>query len=148
MAAKSPVDCVNKAGWTSLHRAAFNGRTAACKLLTARGASLQIVTQDGNTALHLAASGNHLGAMDVLIQGGASTIMANKAGQLPLDACISDGGRDLIASATAKGTQHPLRQDYVRTQTGTPPASDRYACCQDALPTCTSDAHPFTTLYQ
>jgi hypothetical protein len=129
---KGQLDCANKAGWTPLHRAAYNGRTAACKLLLLRGASLQIVTQDaGNTALHLAATANHLGCMDALVLSGASTIMANKAGQLPLDICISDGARDLIASAVAKGGQHPLRQGYVRTQIA-PAAGDR--CARPRLP--------------
>lgn len=123
LANKSRLDCTNTAGWTPLHRAAYNGRTEACKVLLRQGASMQNITQDGNTAVHLAALTNQLGCLEVLLQSGASTTIANKNGQVPLEMCISDGGRDLINNAGGShGTQHPLKQEYLRTKVA--PSSD------------------------
>lgn len=51
----SAADAPNKQGWTALHRAAYTGYAAACRLMLRRGAGLNAVTREGRTALHLAA---------------------------------------------------------------------------------------------
>ncbi len=74
----------NKAGWTPLHRAAFNGRDGACRMLMRRGAGLHAITGDGCTPLHLAAKNNHLGVMHQLTsEFGARADFRNARNQTP-----------------------------------------------------------------
>ena len=65
---KSPVDARNKAGWTPLHRAAYNGRTAAVQLLLKLGAATDATNDDGNTPLHLACFANRLSVVEVRVR--------------------------------------------------------------------------------
>ena len=62
---KSPIDPINKARWTPLHRAAYNGRKDAVGTLVHLGASLSAGNKDGNTALHLACYMNHVAVAEV-----------------------------------------------------------------------------------
>ena len=66
---QSPIDAINRAQWTPLHRAAYNGRKDAVGALVRLGASLLTGNRDGNTALHLACHMNHLSVVQV---GGVS----------------------------------------------------------------------------
>ena len=50
----------NNIGFTALHRAAVNGHHNICKLLIARGATLDKSDSNGSTALYFAVLMGHL----------------------------------------------------------------------------------------
>jgi len=85
-----------------LHRAAYNGRRAACETLVRAGASLTTTTKDGNTALHLATFMNQLSTMETLLGMSARVDSVNLKGKTPLDLCITDAAREIISINTPK----------------------------------------------
>jgi ankyrin repeat protein len=78
---QSPVDPINKAQWTPLHRAAYNGRKDAVGTLVRLGASLLAGNKDGNTALHLACYMNQLSVIEVGAGGVGGTVVLERLEQ-------------------------------------------------------------------
>ena len=101
------------------HRAAYNGRKDAARLLIKAGASLSATTRDGNTALHLACFMNHLGMIELLMELDARQDLMNGMRQVPLDLCVTDAARELLR---AFGFGFVRQQDSKSTRsTSTPP---------------------------
>mmetsp|Transcript_13664 Transcript_13664/g.29319 ORF Transcript_13664/g.29319 Transcript_13664/m.29319 type:complete len:342 (+) Transcript_13664:166-1191(+) len=94
----SHVDAQNNSGWTALHRAVYNGKKAAVNMLVKLGASLATKTKDGNTPLHLACFMNHLTVIELLLSMGAQQEVLNDRKQTPLDLCITDAAREMLAN--------------------------------------------------
>lgn len=88
------------AGWTSLHRAALNGRLKAVQLLAEHGADIHLRTRRNESALEIAKTRGHLNVVAVLqkrtplpppqdrgwVGRGSETVMAMVVGSVVMNA--------------------------------------------------------------
>jgi ankyrin repeat protein len=78
------LGCRDARGWTPLHHAAFNGKTAIIQMLVAYGAVVDATDKDGATPLHAAASSGHSQAVELLLQKDARINALDHHGNTPL----------------------------------------------------------------
>lgn len=81
---KSDIEKTNSNGWTAMHLAVDNGRTAAMELLIKAKAQLSAEPYVGNTPLHLAARWGHIDTVKALLQHGVPLEARNISFYTPL----------------------------------------------------------------
>ncbi len=112
-------------GWTPLHLAAFFGHTEAVRLLLARGASAQAVSQNatGNTPFHSALASHDAGVApeprrhmaQLLLAAGAEIDLPDASGYTPLHLAAHDGDVELVGALLARGAEVNPRHDKGQT---------------------------------
>jgi ankyrin repeat protein len=83
---------------TSLHYAAFHGKTEVVRLLIRSGANINATNRDLKTPLHMAASNGYASTARCLVEGGANLMAKNVDGLTPLD-CAEQWGNTETSSA-------------------------------------------------
>jgi ankyrin repeat protein len=78
----NPVKYGNKKKWTALHFAAANGEAEIVKILLAKGADVNAVTDDLDTPCSLAFANKHFEAFEVLIMHGGKAMWEPAAKEL------------------------------------------------------------------
>uniref|UniRef100_A0A7S4PFA9 Uncharacterized protein n=1 Tax=Guillardia theta TaxID=55529 RepID=A0A7S4PFA9_GUITH len=89
------VNQVDFAGFSALHRAAFQGKLKVVELLIQAGANVNLQESGGRTPLHQAAAQGHLDVVEKLIQCGADAKI--KDFPMPIDLDAIPGAREAIA---------------------------------------------------
>jgi len=85
----------------ALNFAAINNRTAAVRVLIARGAGIDLRNATGFTPVHHAAEAGAIEALKVLIAAGADVTIASTAGARPVDTARRRG--DQVAISLLEG---------------------------------------------
>lgn len=110
LAAKVPLEAVNRKGLTPLLAAAVVGNASAVERLLAAGARCDVADENGNTALHLAAQRDAPGTMALLLADGVSESVANREGQTPEQLAQAVGCNDAVRVLRAWGARRTARQ--------------------------------------
>ena len=106
-------------GFSSLHLAAFFGRTATVRVLLERGAPVDRPSRNGMkvTPLHSAAAGHHAGIGALLLAAGADPNARQHGGFAPLHAAAQNGDLPLVQALIDHGADRDARDDDGRTAT-------------------------------
>jgi len=97
-------------GSSSLHWAAWDGRTSAVKKLLAKGADVNCRAKDGSTPLHDAAFCGHKEAIKVLIANGADVNAVNSLNKTtPLHLAAATGRPEIVRVLLAAGADPTAR---------------------------------------
>ena len=109
-AAGGAVDERNARGATALMLASYQGHERVARLLIARGARAELVSNEGFSALHYAVMGNSVAILELLCsvaQGGrAALTQREQSGGTPLDFARYNGRADCEAVLRAAGATH------------------------------------------
>jgi len=102
------LDSVDKAGWASLHLAAYFGHGKVVQMLLEQGAnpnvrSVQPGSCNGCTPLHAAVVTGHSAITQILIQHGASIDDRDEAGYSPLHLAAAIGHLGLVKKLLMAG---------------------------------------------
>ncbi|XP_001604411.4 ankyrin repeat domain-containing protein 49 [Nasonia vitripennis] len=78
------IECVDKDGYTPLHRACYGNHTKVVEFLLEAGAKIDAKTQDDWQPLHSACCWNNVDCAAILVQHGADVNAKSKGDQTPL----------------------------------------------------------------
>jgi ankyrin repeat protein len=90
-------------GWTPLHFAASKANPSLCKLLLARGASINASDDAGRTPLHLAAETGSVETLRLLVGSGATVDSRTIGGWTPLFSAVKLGRLECVQFLIQRG---------------------------------------------
>ncbi|XP_022377450.1 integrin-linked protein kinase isoform X2 [Mustela lutreola] len=107
-------------GFSPLHWACREGRSAVVEMLIMRGARINVMNRGDDTPLHLAASHGHRDIVQKLLQYKADINAVNEHGNVPLHyACF--WGQDQVAESGQRRWARTLTVFHTRTLSGREP---------------------------
>ncbi|XP_077914579.1 scaffold protein ILK isoform X3 [Halichoerus grypus] len=107
-------------GFSPLHWACREGRSAVVEMLIMRGARINVMNRGDDTPLHLAASHGHRDIVQKLLQYKADINAVNEHGNVPLHyACF--WGQDQVAESGQRRWAKTLTVFHTRTHSGREP---------------------------
>nr|CAD7201037.1 unnamed protein product [Timema douglasi] len=120
--------------WTPLFLASWYGHLDIVKVLTVKGAQLDVCEKtSGRSALHIAAEKNHISVAEHLIEKGADINIRGQLGGLtPLHVASQRGNVEMVMLLIEKGA-HMEIQDRINGQT---PLHNAAWCCHFELAKC------------
>ncbi|MEJ7643922.1 MAG: ankyrin repeat domain-containing protein [Chryseolinea sp.] len=98
-------------GESLLHLAVKSGHVSMIKLLTEKGASIDIQDESGNTALHYAAANGKKDAVKYLLEKGADPAVVNVKEQKAVDYSNIKGFNEITALLLQKGPASKISSD-------------------------------------
>lgn len=104
-------------GFTSLHLAAFLGRTGATILLAQLGADIGAVADNDSRVqpIHSAVASGDIGVVEALVRAGADLDARQQAGYTPLMGAAAQGASTIVERLLAAGARRRLADDDGRT---------------------------------
>jgi ankyrin repeat protein len=126
------VNAQGPSGWTSLHRAAYNGSTSIAGFLIDEKAQLEIQDIGGRTALHLAALQGHTKTTVSLITQGANVDAKDNDGRTPLHLAALRGQTPTVEALIAIGAAIDGKDNEGWTPQDLA-ARERHACTSAAF---------------
>ena len=109
------LNAADAAGYTSLHKAAYNNRYDVAEYLISKKADVNAATRSGSVPLHGAAYYGHLDVVRLLLENGASINIANAAGYTPLLSASAAGKTDIVRFLIEHGADVNPSAPNVRT---------------------------------
>ncbi|XP_077984522.1 uncharacterized protein LOC144439128 isoform X2 [Glandiceps talaboti] len=87
----------DKAGTSSVHKAAANGRTEALQVLVDKGGNVNLQDNTGCTSLHAAARNGHLNTLKWLVEHGGDIKVESAKGNTPRLSAKSQSQSEVVA---------------------------------------------------
>jgi ankyrin repeat protein len=113
----SLVNSHNDDGWTPLHLAAHYGHREVVELLLARGAQVNLKSENSmkNTAVRAAVAGNRTNVVDVSLARSASVNTRQHGGWTALHGAAQNGNREMVRILLDYGADPKLKNDHGQT---------------------------------
>ena len=108
------VNANSKLG-SALHRAALRGHSDIAKLLTDKGANVNLKSESGDTALHYAVRKNHINIVEILLKNGADINIKGFRGLVPLHFAVTFDSVQLSEKLIIQGADVNVQNDDGKT---------------------------------
>ena len=108
------VNANSKLG-SALHRAALRGHSDIVKLLTNKGAKINLKSESGDTALHYAVRKNHINIVEILLKNGADINIKGYRGLVPLHFAVTFDSVQLSEKLIVQGADVNVQNDDGKT---------------------------------
>ena len=111
----SLVTATDDAGYTPLHKAAYNNRPDVVEFLLSHGSNVDAASSSGSTALHGAAFYGYPEIVRLLLDHGAGLAVTNAGGYTPLLSASAGNRADIVQLLVERGADVNLRPAQGRT---------------------------------
>ncbi|CAL9170844.1 unnamed protein product [Musa hybrid cultivar] len=109
------IDCLDKDGFTALHKAIIGKKEAVISHLLRRGANPQVKDPDGATPLHYAVQVGAMQTVKLLIKYKVDVNVADNDGWTPLHVAIQTRSRDIAKVLLVNGADKTRRNKDGKT---------------------------------